>query len=106
MIDDALLSRPLAWKDAQFLLREKVEMIPDESDPAGVEMEVVEVAERGTAGSMRQFFVVFRGPADPVYPQRTYRFRHRQLGDYAFLVTPIARTDAGTDYEACFSHAA
>jgi hypothetical protein len=81
-----------------------VSFVPDESHDATVPLEVLSVERRGDVPNMVQFSIVFRGPADPVYPQAMYRFRHEVLGDYAFFITPVARTAGGTDYEACFSH--
>lgn len=106
MLTDELLARRLTWDDARTLEGETFELVPDESNPAGVPMVVARVAVRDADPRMVQFSIVLLGPADPVYPQRTYRLRHARRGDYAFMVTPIARDAAGTSYEACFSHAA
>lgn len=106
MIDDALFARSLSWTDAQSLLHERFEFFPDEAGAEGVALEVVGVRQASSSGSLRQFAIVFRGPPAPAHAQGTYRFRHARLGDYAIFVTPIARGAEGTDYEACFSHAA
>lgn len=106
MIDDALLSRPLPWEDAQTLPDESIDFFPDEASPAAVALRVVGVKAREGSGEQRQFSILFRGPPDPVFAQGTYRFRHARLGDYAIFITPVGKSPAGTDYEACFSHAA
>ena len=105
-MDDALLSRALSWDDARTLLDESVDFFPDEESPDAVTLKVVSVTRNTRSRERRQFAIVFRGPPAPVHAQRTYRFRHARLGDYAIFITPIAQTPEGTDYEACFSHAA
>lgn len=105
MIDEALLSRPLAWEQAGTLIDDTIAIFPGEESAGTVALDVVSVTSRGGSGGQRQFSIVFRGPAEPVYAQGTYRFRHARLGDYAIFITPIARNPQGTDYEACFSHA-
>lgn len=106
MIDETLLARALAWDDAQSLAGESLEFFPDGDGGHAVVLKVVEVNARGVSGEQRQFAILFRGPSSPVHPQRIYRFRHARLGDYAFFITPIAQSPEGTDYEACFCHAA
>lgn len=106
MIDEALLSRPLAWEDAQTLSNQAIGFFPDEANPEAVALQVVSVTARERSGEQRQFSILFRGPPDPVFAQGTYRFRHSRLGDYAIFITPIAQRPEGTDYEACFFHAA
>jgi hypothetical protein len=102
--DGQLMARRLEWGDAQSMAGEAIEFFPEEGG-APVALAVLEASERHLAPHMRQFALVFRGPPQPVYPQRTYHFRHARLGDYAFFITPIGASKAGVDYEACFSHA-
>ena len=102
--DEQLMARRLEWGDAQSMAGEPIEFFPEEGG-APVALAVVEASERHFAPHMRQFALLLRGPAQPVYAQRTYRFRHARLGEYAFFITPIGATAAGVDYEACFSHA-
>ncbi len=102
---EELLSKRLRWDDAKALSGETLELFPLDSGPDRIPLTVVEVTARASSDAMLQFSILLRGPADPVLAQRTYRFRHARLGDYAFFVTAVARSAAGTDYEACFSHA-
>lgn len=106
MIDDALFARSLSWSDAEALLHEAIAFFPDEAGAENIEFEIAEVRRRESSESLLQFAILFRGPPDPVFAQGTYRFRHARLGDYAIFITPVAKTPAGTQYEACFSHAA
>ena len=47
------------------------------------------------------FRLLFVGPTDPVLPQAIYPFRQDgEVGD--IFIVPIARTAAGTEYEAIF----
>jgi hypothetical protein len=54
-------------------------------------------------GDPFQFAIIFRGPPGAVLEQRTYRFRHRRLGEYAIFITAIAHNSTATEYEACFT---
>ena len=101
MLPDDLLMRPFRWDQAKDLLGEKFEVIPEEGDP--VTLDVIEVAP-GHTGRYTQFSITFRGPTSPFLPQRTYRFRHARLGDFAFLISAIDRKADGFDYQACFAH--
>ena len=49
------------------------------------------------------FSLMFRGPADPVYPQRVYRLQHPTLGEMDFFLVPVARHEKGVDYQAVFN---
>ena len=106
MANDELYSRRLTWSEARTLGGERFELIPDESRPERVAVTVESVALKDGNARLVQFSLVFLGPADPVFAQKTYRFRHARLGDYAFLITPVGRDAQGTRYEACFSHEA
>ena len=48
------------------------------------------------------FSIVFRGPAEPVLPQRIYRFEHDALGAFDLFIVPIGPDEAGMQYEAVF----
>ena len=49
------------------------------------------------------FSVVFRGPLEPVLPQRIYRFEHDEFGSFELFIVPIGPDEAGMQYEAVFS---
>jgi hypothetical protein len=73
-----------------------------------LEAELVEANALGAADAEPRvarapFSIVFRGPSDPVLPQRIYRFAHAELGDFELFVVPIGRDDSGTSYEAVFT---
>jgi hypothetical protein len=57
-------------------------------------------ADASRAGS--GFSLVFRGPVEPLLPQRTYRFVHDELAALDIFIVPIGRDDAGVRYEAIF----
>jgi hypothetical protein len=57
------------------------------------------LADSGREGG--SFRLEFRGPADPIVPQGTYLFRGEGEAHEIF-VSPIARSEAGTRYEAIF----
>jgi hypothetical protein len=51
----------------------------------------------------RQFSLVFRGPAAPVLPQRTYVLAHAELGELQLFLVPIGADAEGMRYEAAFA---
>ena len=106
-LDDALYARALTWSDAQALAQQTVSFFTAEGERTiGIDMQVLSATQTSTdTPGMLQFSLVFRGPRKPQLPQRTYRVRHAQLGDYAIFITPIAQSAGHVDYEACFSHA-
>ena len=102
MIPDELYARRLTWDDAQHLAGEPFELIADEAHPVATPVTVASVEIR-SEGSPFQFSILFRGPPGAVLEQRTYRFRHRRLGEYAIFITPVAHNPTATEYEACFT---
>jgi hypothetical protein len=48
------------------------------------------------------FSIVFRGPADPVFPQRIYRVEHAALDAMDVFLVPIGPDAVGMRYEAVF----
>lgn len=98
------MARRLAWGDAQSLAGGTIEFFPDESG-VPVALRVIDVRMRSSTPQMLQYRMLFRGPAMPLYGQRTYLFRHASLGDYAFFITPVRAAADGAEYEACFAHA-
>jgi len=78
--------------------------------PDVIDLTLVE-ADGGRAGSDEQadagagrspFSVVFRGPLEPVLPQRIYGFRNETLGSFELFIVPIGPDDDGMRYEAVF----
>jgi hypothetical protein len=69
-----------------------------------VEMELLEANEApGRSEAVRvPFSIVFRGPVEPVLPQRTYRFEHDALGVFELFIVPIGPDESGMQYEAVF----
>jgi uncharacterized protein DUF6916 len=51
----------------------------------------------------RQFSLLFRGPADPILPQRTHRLEHADLGALDIFLVPLGPDSEGMRYEAVFA---
>jgi hypothetical protein len=68
-----------------------------------LQMELVAVS-RAAAGPRPggSFSLVFRGPREPVLPQRIYRFEHAALGPLEIFIVPIGPDEQGMRYEAIF----
>jgi hypothetical protein len=54
-------------------------------------------------GSRTPFRLLLRGPRDPLLAQRIYALAHDALGTLEIFIVPVARDEAGTDYEAIFA---
>ena len=68
------------------------------------ELTLDECKRLGSAALEREpFSLVFRGPREPVLPQRTYPLSHEGLGRLEIFLVPIAQDDDGTRYQAIFS---
>ncbi|MUT67224.1 hypothetical protein [Paenibacillus sp. NEAU-GSW1] len=71
-----------------------------------LELELVNVEDRGVSGGYESFTLVFRGPQTPFIPQQTIVLRHADLEDEAMLVVPIGQDASGYKYEAVFNRLA
>jgi hypothetical protein len=55
------------------------------------------------SGTRSPFNLLFRGPVDPVLPQRIYRLEHDSVGPLEVFIVPTGRDESGTSYEAVFA---
>lgn len=75
------------------------------AEPSAIEL----VLEQATLGAeppdagRRPFSLVFRGPPQPLLPQRVYRLEHAKLGALEIFVVPLAQDVEATRYEAIFT---
>lgn len=72
------------------------------------ELEVDEVSEMGNERShppdeRSPFSVVFRGPREPLLPQRIYALDNDEVGRLELFLVPVNRTEKGAYYEAVFT---
>lgn len=74
--------------------------------PLDLELLAAREAPRGVddvAGGVRTpFSIVFRGPFEPVLPQRIYKFEKEDLGTFEIFIVPIGPDETGMQYEAVF----
>jgi hypothetical protein len=84
---------------------ERLTLDADGSVPLELELVTAEpVAAPPLAdGGRTPFRLLFRGPRDPVLPQRIYPLTHHSLGTLEVFIVPIGRNEVGTDYEAIFA---
>ena len=57
----------------------------------------------GADGTRAPFSLLFRGPTEPVLPQRIYRLEHQAVGALDIFIVPVARDASGVHYEAIFA---
>jgi hypothetical protein len=82
----------------------------DAGDAGQIELELLESRlqdpdspAEDASGARAPFTLTFRGPADPVLPQRIYELQHPTLATLEIFLVPIGRDEAGTSYEAVFA---
>lgn len=82
----------------------------DFADAGPIELEVVragphaaEAPATDSDGHRTPFTVEFRGPAEPILPQRIYRLGHETTGPLEIFIVPLAVDAAGARYEAIFA---
>lgn len=90
------------------LLGEQFQILADDS----VTLDVVLVAATEAPGhpdpaeasgeARAPFSILFRGPLQPLLPQRTYALSHEALGSFDLFIVPIGQDEEGTQYEAVF----
>lgn len=80
-----------------------------EADP--VELELIEASRVGELsarqarelGKREPFSLLFRGPAEAVLSQATWKLAHPELGELEIFLVPIDRRAEGMIYEAVFT---
>jgi hypothetical protein len=60
-------------------------------------------AARDESGTRSPFNVQFRGPAEPILPQRIYRLENDHVGTLEIFLVPIGNDGSATSYEAVFA---
>lgn len=79
------------------------EGVPDAPLPLTLAETRTLVAGDGIANRRQPFGLVFRGPGEPILPQRIYRLAHPQVGSHEIFLVPIGRKPDGVEYEAIFT---
>ena len=57
----------------------------------------------GVVAPRDAFSIVFRGPVEPVLPQKIYTLEHAKLGRFELFLVPIGPDAGGMCYEAVFN---
>ncbi len=81
----------LLCDDGSILDLELVEATPDSVRPSDAKRQ------------REPFSIVFRGPLEPLLPQRIYRFEHDELGSFELFIVAIGPDEGRMQYEAVFS---
>jgi hypothetical protein len=71
-------------------------------EPLRLELEAARSHDAPGAGTRTPFSLFFRGPVEPVLPQRIYRLEHAGLGTLEIFLVPVGHDATGTAYEAVF----
>jgi hypothetical protein len=70
-----------------------------------LDLVVSEAAERGTGpreAPRAPFYVLLRGPSEPLLPQGIYPIEHPAFGVLELFIVPVARERDGLVYEVVF----
>lgn len=67
-------------------------------------LKLTKVVEHSKTENNEAFSVFFLGPIDPFMPQGTRKLRHEQFGEMDVFLVPVAKTNAGFEYEAVFNY--
>ncbi|MDX6512147.1 MAG: hypothetical protein QOE36_1651 [Gaiellaceae bacterium] len=75
------------------------------ADAVVLDVELINVDELGESSPGRApFSLLFRGPAEPILPQRIYRFEHDAIGEFDIFIVPIGFDETGgLRYEVVFA---
>jgi hypothetical protein len=83
--------------------------IRSESDRS-VDVELIEAtalrSQSDAPGALTKrepFSIVFRGPFEPILPQKTYAIEHAELGRFELFLVPVGPDAKGMCYEAVFN---
>jgi hypothetical protein len=69
-------------------------------DSQTVGLELDSVKDLGSSAQHIQFSLIFKGPTSAPIEQKIYRLDHPDLGPLDLFLVPIARDQAGVQYEA------
>jgi hypothetical protein len=100
------MSAPLTEKEFSQHLNTKFQVQIDDQQKVDLELTQVKAyfpRESEQAG-MERFSVFFTGPPNNYLPQRAYRFKHDQMGEFDIFLVPISRDANGVHYEAVFNY--
>lgn len=70
---------------------------------APVDLRLVELKDNNAPDGYESFSLTFVGPAESVYPQALYDVSHESAGQTSMFIVPVARGEAGTQYEAVYN---
>ena len=87
--------------DFQPLVGERFTVVQNEGD-LGLELIDVRVM-RSHSRREDPFALLFRGPRQPVLPQRIYTLAHAKTGQLVIFLVPVQGTSQGIEYEAVFN---
>jgi hypothetical protein len=68
-----------------------------------IPLQLVEVVAGASHPRVRQFSLVFRGPAEPRLAQHIFRLQHAVLGEMDLFLVPVGSEPEGVTYQAVFN---
>ena len=87
--------------DFQPLVGQRFTVVQNEGD---LGLELVNVRTLPSHSRRQEPFVLlFRGPSQPVLPQRIYTVAHADTGPLVIFLVPVQGGPGGIDYEAVFN---
>jgi len=96
------MPKKLHHKDFAGCLNDKFHVVGEHA--GRLNLELIQVSQEQTTQQQRIFSLLFRGPADKFIPQRTYKLKHRRLGETEIFLVPVGQDKEGFQYQAVFNH--
>ena len=88
--------------DFQPLVGQRFTVVQNEGD-FGLELVQVLALPAHSRRKGEPFKLLFRGPRQPVLPQRIYTLAHAELGQLVIFLVPVQGGPTGIEYEAVFN---
>jgi hypothetical protein len=102
MLDKVTVSVFAQWLGTEFRIHSE--------SGRSVDVELIEAtalrSQSDAPGALMKrepFSIVFRGPAEPILPQKIYTLEHAKLGRFELFLVPVGPDAKGMCYEAVFN---
>jgi hypothetical protein len=79
------------------------EIGPLELELVGAELHDPGAPAVDASGTRAPFTITFRGPPEPILPQRIYRLENHSVGPLEIFIVPLGVDAGGASYEAIFA---
>lgn len=75
----------------------------DDGEPLELELTAAADVGKPSKSGRQPFSLLFKGPPEPLLPQRIYTLRNAELGELELFLVPVGADAEAVDYEAVFT---